>query len=50
MYHIVGRDGVRALWAKKWQEAWEAHRQQEATRAAHKKKTNRRLGESEVGI
>ena len=26
MYKIVGREGVKALHSKKWQEAWEARR------------------------
>ena len=38
MYNIVGRERVKALCSKKWQEAWEAHRQQQATRAAQEKK------------
>ena len=38
MYNIVGREGVKALRSKKWQEAWEAHRQQQAARAAEEKK------------
>ena len=38
MYKIVGREGVKALRSKKWQEAWEAHRQQQAARAAQDKK------------
>ena len=38
MYKIVGREGVKALRSKKWQEAWEARRQQQAARAAEEKK------------
>ena len=38
MYHIVGREGVDALRAESWQEAWEARRQEEAARATQKKK------------
>ena len=38
MYKIVGREGVKALCSDKWQEAWEACRQQQATRAAEEKK------------
>ena len=38
MYKIVGREGVKALRSKKWQEAWEARRQQQAVRAAEGKK------------
>ena len=38
MYYIVGRERVDALRAEFWQEAWEAHHQQEAVRAAQKKK------------
>ena len=38
MYKIVGREGVKALRSEKWQEAWEARRQQQATRAAQDKK------------
>ena len=38
IYHIVGRDGVKALRAKKWQEAWEAHRQQEVVRPTQEEK------------
>ena len=38
MYNIVGREGVKALRSEKWQEAWEARRQQQATRAAQDKK------------
>ena len=37
MYKIVGREGVKALRSEKWQEAWEARRQQQATRAAQEK-------------
>ena len=50
MYNIVGREQVKALRSKKWQEAWEARRQQQAMRAAQEKKTSKRLGESEAGI
>ena len=38
MYKIVGREGVKALHSEKWQEAWEAHHQQQATRVAQEKK------------
>ena len=38
MYKIVGREGVKALHSEKWQEAWEARRQQQAARAAQEKK------------
>ena len=38
MYNIVGRERVEALHSKKWQEAWEARRQQQAARAAQEKK------------
>ena len=38
MYNIVGRERVIALRSKKWQEAWEARCQQQATRAAEEKK------------
>ena len=38
MYKIVGREGVKALRSEKWQEAWEARRQQQAARAAQDKK------------
>ena len=38
MYKIVGREGVKALHSKKWQEAWGARRQQQAARAAQEKK------------
>ena len=38
MYNIVGREGVKALHSEKWQEAWEARRQQQAARAAQDKK------------
>ena len=38
MYNIVGRERVKALPSKKWQEAWDAHRQQQAARAAQEKK------------
>ena len=38
MYKIVGREGVKALRSKKWQEAWEARCQQQAARAAQDKK------------
>ena len=40
MYSIVGREGVKALCSEKWQEAWEARCQQQATRAAQEKKRN----------
>ena len=38
MYKIVGREGVKALHSKKWQEAWEAHRQKQVARAAQEKR------------
>ena len=38
MYSIVGREGVKALHSEKWQEAWEACRQQQAMRATQEKK------------
>ena len=38
MYKIVGREGVKALCSEKWQEAWEAHYQQQAARVAQEKK------------
>ena len=38
MFKIVGREGVKALRSEKWQEAWEAHHQQQAARAAQDKK------------
>ena len=38
MYKIVGREGLKALHYKKWQEAWEARCQQQAVRAAEEKK------------
>ena len=38
MYKIVGRERVKALRSKKWQEAWEARRQQQAARAAQDNK------------
>ena len=38
MYKIVGREGVKVLHSEKWQEAWKAHRQQQATRATQGKK------------
>ena len=38
MYSIVGREGVKALRSEKWQEAWEAHRQQQVARATQEKK------------
>ena len=41
MYNIVGREGVKALSSKKGQEAWEAHRQQQAARAAQEKKVGK---------
>ena len=51
MYNIVGREWVKALRSKKWQEAWEARQQQQAARAAEeKKKKSRKLGGSEAGI
>ena len=51
MYKIVGREGGKALWSEKWQEAWEAHRQQQATRAAQEKKTkSQKMGGSKAGI
>ena len=41
MYNIVGRERVEALHFEKWQEAWEARRQQHATRAAQEKKAEK---------
>ena len=38
MYSTIGREGVKALHSKKWQEAWQARRQQQAVRATQKKK------------
>ena len=38
MYNIVGREWVKAFRSKKWQEAWEAHHQQQAARATQEKK------------
>ena len=38
IYKIVGREGVKALRSEKWQEAWEARRQQQSARAAQDKK------------
>ena len=38
MYNIVGREGIKALHSEKWQEAWEARHQQQATRVAQEKK------------
>ena len=40
MYNIVGREGVKALRSEAWDEAWEARRQQQATRAAEERKKN----------
>ena len=40
MYNIVGRERVKALRSQKWQEAWEARRQQQAARVAQDKKKN----------
>ena len=41
MYKIVGREGVKALRSEKWQEAWEARRQQQAARAAQEKRNKK---------
>ena len=49
MYNIVGREGVKALRSKKWQEAWEARRQQQATRAAQDKKKKQKTGRKQSG-
>ena len=50
MYKIVGREGVKALHSKKWQEAWETHRQQQAARATQdKKKKSRKTGRKQNG-
>ena len=38
MYNIVAREGFKALHSEKWQEAWEARRQQQDARAAQEKK------------
>ena len=38
MYNIVGRERVKAFRSEKWQEAWEAHNQQQAARATQEKK------------
>ena len=51
MYNIVGRERVKACRSKKWQEAWEAHHQQQAARATQEKEEkSRRLGESKAEI
>ena len=51
MYNIVGREGVKALYSEKWQEAWEACRQQQACEGClGKKEKSRKLGGSEAGI
>ena len=49
MYKIVGREEVKALRSEKWQEAWEAHRKQQAARAAEEKKS-KKMGGSKAGI
>ena len=49
MYKIVGREGVKALRSEKWQEAWEARRQQQATRAAQEKKQKPKKGRKQSG-
>ena len=38
MYNIVGREQVATLHSECWEEAWEAHCQQQSTRAVAKKK------------
>ena len=51
MYNIVGREGVNALRSEAWDEAWEARRQQQAARAAQKKRErSTKMGGSEAGI
>ena len=49
MYKIVGREGVKALRSKKWPEAWEAHRQQQAARAAQEKNKKQKNGRKQSG-
>ena len=50
MYKIVGREGVKALQSEKWQEAWEACRQQQSMRAAQEKKKKKKIGRKRSGI
>ena len=49
MYNIVGREGVKPLRSEKWQEAWEARRQQQAMRAAQDKKKKQKTGRKQSG-
>ena len=49
MYKIVGREGVKALRSEKWQEAWEARHQQQATRAAQEKNKKQKNGRKQSG-
>ena len=49
MYNIVGRKRVKALHSEKWQEAWEAQRQQQAMRAAEEKRKKQKNGRKRSG-
>ena len=49
MYHIVGREGVDALQAESWQEAWEARCQEEAARATQTKRNKKKNGRKRSG-
>ena len=49
MYNIVGREGVKALRSEAWDEAWEARCQQQATRAAQKKRKKHKNGRKRSG-
>ena len=49
MYKIVGREGVKALRFKKWQEPWEARCQQQAVRAAEEKNKKEKNGRKQSG-
>ena len=50
MYNIVGREGVKALHSKAWDEAWEARRKQQAMRAAKEKEKNAKKWEEAKGV
>ena len=45
MYNVVGREGVKALCSKAWDEAWEAHHKQQATRDTQKKENKAQKSE-----
>ena len=50
MYNIVGREGVKALHSKAWDEAWETRHKQQAMRAPQEKEKNAKKWEEAKGV